>query len=118
MNTVLLVEDDVLIRILLADELRAHGFNVVEAQTADEALDLLKRQVPVRVVVADVQLPGSMNGLALAQLVRESHPKVKVVIASGNVSSAPGNDIANAFFAKPYAPDEIVNCVEGLLATR
>ena len=116
MHTVLLVEDELLIRIMLADELRAHGFNVVEAQDAEEALAFLQSQVPIGLVVADVQLPGSMNGMALARLIRETDPKLKVVIASGNISSAPGDDIADAFFRKPYAPDAVVNCIERLLA--
>jgi DNA-binding response OmpR family regulator len=68
MHTVLLVEDELLIRIMLADELRAHGFNVLEAQDAEEALAFLQSQVPIGLVVADVQLPGSMNGMALARL--------------------------------------------------
>jgi DNA-binding NtrC family response regulator len=116
MHTVLLVEDELLIRIMVAYELRAHGFNVVEAQNADEALAFLQGQVPVGLVVADVQLPGSMNGLMFARLIRERDPKLKVIIASGNISSAPGEDIAHAFFHKPYAPDDIVNCAERLLA--
>ena len=117
MHTVLLVEDEHLIRIMLANELRAHGFNVVEAQNAEEALAFLQSPVPIGLVVADVQLPGSMNGMALAQLIRETDPKLKVVIASGNISSAPSEDIADAFFRKPYAPDDVVNCIERLLAT-
>jgi CheY-like chemotaxis protein len=115
MHTVLLVEDELLTRTMLANEFRAHGFNVVEAQNADEAVAFLGGRVPVGLVVADVQLPGSMNGMALARLIRQSDPRLKVVIASGNVSSAPGEDIAHAF-REPYGPRDIVSCVERLLA--
>ena len=113
---ILVVEDEVLIRMMLANELRRHGLNVVEAQNADEALLLLQSRVPVGLVLTDVQLPGSMDGIALARWVRETRPELKVVIASGNLSCAPDGEIAHAFFRKPYAPDTIVNCIEKLLA--
>jgi CheY-like chemotaxis protein len=115
--TILLIEDEVLIRMMLADELRGRGFNVVEAQNADEALTLLQSRVPVGLVLTDVQLPGSMDGIGLARLLRATRPELKVVIASGNISCAPGGDIAHAFFRKPYAPDHIVKCIETLLAS-
>jgi CheY-like chemotaxis protein len=115
--TILLVEDEVLIRMMLADELRGRGFKVVEARDADEALTLLQSRVPVGLVLTDVQLPGSMDGIGLARLLRATRPELKVVIASGNISCAPGGDIADAFFRKPYAPDHIVKCIETLLAS-
>jgi two-component system, response regulator PdtaR len=115
--TILLIEDEVLIRMMLADELRGRGFNVVEAQNADEALTLLQSRVPVGLVLTDVQLPGSMDGIGLARLLRATRPELKVVIASGNISCAPGGDIAHAFFGKPYGPDHIVKCIETLLAS-
>jgi CheY-like chemotaxis protein len=115
--TILLVEDEVLIRMMLAEELRERGFNVVEAQNADEALTLLQSRVQVGLVLTDVQLPGSMDGTGLARLLRATHPELKVAIASGNISGAPGEDIAHAFFRKPYAPDHIGKCIETLLAS-
>ena len=115
--TILLIEDEVLIRMMLADELRGRGFNVVEAQNADEALTLLQSRVPVGLVLTDVQLPGSMDGIGLARLLRATRPELKVVIASGNISCVPDGDIAHAFFRKPYAPDDIVKCIEILLAS-
>jgi CheY-like chemotaxis protein len=102
---------------MLADELRGRGFNVVEAQNADEALTLLQSRVQVGLVLTDVQLPGSMDGIGLARLLRATHPELKVAIASGNISCAPGEDIAHAFFRKPYAPDHIGKCIETLLAS-
>ncbi len=115
--TILLVEDEVLIRMMLADELRERGFNVLEAQNADEALTLLQSGVPVGLALTDVQLPGSMDGIGLARLLRATHPELKVVIASGNIPCAPAGDIAHAFFRKPYAPDHIGTCIETLLAS-
>jgi CheY-like chemotaxis protein len=114
---ILVVEDEVLIRMMLADELRGRGFDVVEAQNADEALTLLRSPVPVGLVLTDVQLPGTMDGIGLARLLRATRPELKVVITSGNIPWAPGGDIAHAFFRKPYAPDHIVKCIETLLAS-
>ena len=114
---ILVVEDEVLIRMMLADELRGRGFDVVEAQNADEALTLLQSPVPVGLVLTDVQLPGAMDGIGLARLLRAARPELKIVIASGNIPWAPGADIAHAFFRKPYAPDRIVKCIETLLAS-
>jgi hypothetical protein len=57
-----------------------------------------------------------MNGVALAELIRETNPNLKVVIASGNLSLAPSEDIAHTLVRKPYAPHVVVNCIERLLA--
>src|SRR5258706_15747591 len=84
-KAILVVEDVVLIRTMVADELRDRGHAVVEAENADEAVTILQTQVPVGLVFTDVQLPGSMDGLSLAKLIRETHPELKVVIGSGNV---------------------------------
>jgi len=115
-RTVVVVEDEILTRMTVAEELRGRGFNVVEARSADEAVCLLQSQVPVSLVITDVQLPGSMDGIALARLLRQTRPELKVIIASGNVSFEPGGDIADAFFPKPYALAKMVKCVEALLA--
>jgi YesN/AraC family two-component response regulator len=69
----------------VADEVRRRGFNVIEAQNADEAITLLQSQVPIGLVFTDIRLPGSTDGLALAQLVRKTRPDLKIVIASGDV---------------------------------
>jgi DNA-binding NtrC family response regulator len=114
-RTVLVVEDEVFTRIMVADELRSRGFNLIEAQNADEAVTLLQSQVPVGLVLTDVQLPGPVDGLALARLFREARPEVKVVIASGNIPLGASPDIAHAFFRKPYPLDSILKCIENLL---
>ena len=93
MRTVLLVEDELLIRMMLADELRGRGLIIVETQNADEALTHLQNREPVDLVLTDVQLPGSMDGIGLARWVREERPELKVVIASGNISCAPGGEV-------------------------
>jgi two-component system, response regulator PdtaR len=113
-HIVLVVEDDVLIRLMIADQLRERGFAVVEASNADEAITLLQSQVPVNLVLTDVRMPGSMDGIALAKLVRETRPELKLVITSGN--STGDTSAADAFFRKPYDLDRLIDRIEELLA--
>jgi CheY-like chemotaxis protein len=73
--TILIVEDEVLMRLVLADYLRSCGYRVVEANTADEAVTILsKTDETVDIVFSDVQMPGTMDGFALARWLRREHP--------------------------------------------
>jgi two-component system, response regulator PdtaR len=103
-RTILLVEDEVLVRIALADELRDMGLPVIEVSNADEALRVLQAAVPIGLVLTDVHMPGTLDGLGLAARLRADHPGVKVVVASGHLPSevAARHDL-DAFFEKPYA---------------
>ena len=109
--TVLVVEDVVLVRMLLADMLRERGFDVIEASTAEDAVRVLEADFPVRVVLSDVYMPGSgMDGVALARWVHEHRPGLKVILGSGVVSSLDAADAA--FFEapllqKPYKREEL-----------
>lgn len=97
---VLVVEDEVLIRLATSDELRDAGFEVIEAANADEALRYL-RSLPVDAVLTDVRMPGSMDGLDLARLVRRDYPDVAVFIVSGHVGAeAPPPGVS--MLGKPY----------------
>jgi len=80
---------------------------------ADEALVVLRRGINVSVVFSDVRLPGSMDGIALAQLVRSELPAVKIILASGH---HPGLSSAehDGFFAKPYDADRVIVCIRKL----
>ena len=113
---VLVVEDEVIIRMWAADELRARGFDVIEADNADEAIALLQKQTPIALLFTDVHLPGSMDGLALARLAQETHPGVKVVITTGNGAVRNDGHGGDAFFRKPYRLDRVVASIERLLA--
>jgi CheY-like chemotaxis protein len=115
-ETILVVEDDVLIRMAAASELRGHGFVVVEAYSAEEAVALLQAQLPVRLVFTDVQLPGAMDGLALAA-VAKTYPGVKIVITSGhgNIETRAA-EVADAFLRKPYFLERVTSCIERLIS--
>ena len=70
-HTILIVEDEVLIRMMTSDALRSRGMTVIEAATAEEALVVLQSDHAVDLLLSDVRLPGTMNGAALAAWARE-----------------------------------------------
>lgn len=81
---VLVVEDETLVRMFMADFLDEAGFKVFEAVNADEALTVLQARPDVQVVITDIEMPASaMNGLKLAQTFQERWPGVGVAISSG-----------------------------------
>jgi len=79
----LVAEDDVLVRMDLAQTLRDEGWQVIEAGSADEALSVLARDDVFHLLVTDVHMPGTQSGLDLARRVKESHSHIKVVVTSG-----------------------------------
>jgi CheY-like chemotaxis protein len=102
--TVLIVEDEVLVRMALADQLREVGCMVVEASDADEALLLLRNDfLQVDVVISDIRMPGSMDGLGLARVLRLERPKAKIILMSAHHKPLEG-PTHDAFFPKFDAP--------------
>src|ERR1700675_3394458 len=99
--TVLVVEDDVLIRLSVAEALRSAGLDVIEAATGDEALMVLGSSATVDLVFTDIQMPGSTDGLALAQIARQTRPSLKIIVTSGRAPAWPSPGLADAFFGKP-----------------
>ena len=105
-NVVLVVEDEPIIRLDLIDTLERAGFGTLGAGSAAEAIALLEMHPEIRVVFTDVQMPGTMDGVALAKCVRERWPPTIIVVSSGKVVFQPGelpDDIPT--LAKPY--DEV-----------
>ncbi len=111
--TVLLVEDEVLIRLMIADELRGRGIHVLEASSADEALTVLESALPVHLLFTDIHLPGAMNGVALANLAHVRYPRLKLIITSSQEPA--GGAVADTFIAKPYDLPVVISRVEALL---
>jgi len=105
---------------MVATELRAAGFIVVEAASADEALKVLQTTDPVDVMVTDIAMPGSMNGLRLALLVHATWPHVKIVIASAYTPASPAwptSTMVYAYVGKPYHPDHLIERIRLLLGS-
>lgn len=114
---VLVIEDEALIRMDVAYQLRDEGFKIYEADDASEAIALLERHSDIRLIFTDVDMPGSMDGLALAAAVRDRWPPVRIIVTSGHriidIADLPDGSV---FFSKPYRHAEIVKSMRELLA--
>ena len=111
-STVLLVEDEPLIRLFIAELLEDAGFRVVEAANAAEALVILAAGLNVNVLLTDVDMPFGGSGFELAQKVDKSWPEIEILIMSGRQWPAHGDlPPGAAFLAKPCPNEAIVSHV-------
>jgi len=118
---ILVVEDEMLIRAALSEYLRAWGYRVLEACHAEEAMAILTSETPVDLVFSDVRMPGSMDGLALAQWIRCNRPEIPVLLTSGDMRHpCAGEEICRdgPFFAKPYDMNELARQIGIVLAAQ
>jgi two-component system, response regulator PdtaR len=113
---VLVVEDEQLVRMILAESLRADGFKVLEAENADEALVLLEGNRDIFAVITDVRMPGSMNGIGLARQIESRWPEVRVYLTSAYVEPRNGEMPRSAsFIPKPYHPERFIELLKANL---
>jgi CheY-like chemotaxis protein len=119
--TVLVVEDEWIVRTAVADYLQDCGYRVLQAANADEALSALQTDHRIEVVFTDVQMPGSMDGFGLAQWVHRQRPGVKVILSSGVVRTTEwARDLCEdgPLMEKPYSHTELERRIRMLLANR
>lgn len=121
-KTVLILDGDVLVRMPVVEYLRECGCRVIEAATTDEAIAILqKTNIPVDVVLSDIDIPGSMNGFGFAQWARSIRPELKILLAG-----TPGRTVQNAaelgeagpLLKKPYEHKLVLDRMKRLLAAR
>lgn len=112
--TVLVVEDEILVRMAVSEELRDHGYSVIEATNADEALVILHGPTRVDVVITDMKMPGAMDGAALVQWIRAKFPFVKVVMVSGQRPAPAVRSMLDGFLPKPVEPTHVATYVQTL----
>jgi CheY-like chemotaxis protein len=99
----LIVEDEFLVRTLAVEIAQEAGFSALEAADAEEAIRVLERHPDVRVVFTDIDIPGSLDGLELAQAVRHRWPPIEVVLTSGKMKPAADELPERSHFVpKPY----------------
>jgi CheY-like chemotaxis protein len=110
--TVLVVEDEVLIRIDVADCLRDEGLRVLEASSADEALRLLEQGHSVDVIFSDIHMPGRIDGLDLHAIVAREFPRVKVILTSATSLPERKSTPETPFIPKPYLIGTVLRAVE------
>ena len=108
--SVIVVEDDALIRMVAADMLANAGFTVIEAGHAGEAVALLEAHASgIHVLFTDIHMPGAMDGLALAHYASSHWPWIGLLIASGHAAPDMSERPAGSrFLPKPYDPDHVV----------
>jgi DNA-binding NtrC family response regulator len=111
-RTILVVEDEVLIRMSTVATLEDAGYAVLEAQNSREALQILSRHDKVSILVTDVRMSGPMDGLALVAQVRLDHPAIRAIVVSGTTSATEAIDAgALGFLTKPYMAQALVQAV-------
>lgn len=116
--TVLMVEDEILIRMPIGDFLRGCGYRVLEASTGDEAQQLLLSGEAPDVLFSDISMPGMVGGFELAEWVRERFPQMKIILTSGGAhlnKNLADFGRAHAFLFKPYSPRLLAQTIQDLL---
>lgn len=114
--TILVVEDEAIIRMGTVHMLLDSGYQVVDASNADDAIEILAARSDIRVVFTDIKMPGTLCGLRLATAVRDRWPPVHLLVASGlkapTEKEFPG---IGRFIPKPYAPKQVLAALHDLL---
>ena len=117
-HTVLLVDDEAMIRIALAEYLEDCGFAVIQAGDSDEAISVLcQPSITVDLVFTDVRMPEQMDGIGLARWVFENKPNIPIIIASGQVAKdAAASDLCGAeSIGKPFGYQEATDKIRAAI---
>lgn len=106
---VLIVEDEMILRMRAVDIVEDAGFCPVEAVNADEAISVLESRSDISLLLTDIQMPGSIDGLKLAHAVHERWPSIKIILVSGQVKPSEAERPANSrFFGKPLGVEQMI----------
>jgi CheY-like chemotaxis protein len=113
---VLVVEDETLVRVTALAIIEESGFEAIAAGNADEAIRALETRGDIRAVFTDVQMPGQMDGIKLAEVIRDRWPSVALLVTSGKGQVLESElPIGGRFLAKPYLPFQIETVLRELL---
>lgn len=114
---VLVVEDEPLLRMAAVDMVEAAGFEAVEAADATEAVAILESRLDITIVFTDIDMPGGLDGLRLAALVRDRWPPIHVIITSGHTTPPHGSlPVDMVFYSKPYREPDVVTTMKRMAA--
>jgi two-component system, response regulator PdtaR len=113
---VLIVEDEILLRLHAREVIEDGGFDVVEAKNADDAISILEQRNDVVLIFTDINMPGSMDGLKLTHFVKDRWPPIKIIATSGHARiTADDLPEGSHFVPKPYQPTEIADAIHQLV---
>ncbi|ATI56815.1 MULTISPECIES: response regulator [Sphingomonas] len=114
-RAILIVEDEVFIRHDLMDFFSDRGFIAFEAEDGDEAIKIIADHPEIGIVLTDIQMKGSMDGLRLARYVRDRYPPMLIAVVSGNVRPSQADLPEHSFFvAKPFDPRYVLSEIDRL----
>ena len=115
-SVILVVEDEMLLRMRAVDMVEDAGYVPVEAVDADEALAILQSRSDIVLLFTDIQMPGSMSGLQLALAVHERWPQIKIILASGQLKLSKSEIPENSrFFGKPLDSTDMIAEIREML---
>jgi CheY-like chemotaxis protein len=108
-TVVLVVEDEMLLRMRAVDMVEDAGFTPIEAVDADQAVAILESRSDIAMLFTDIQMPGSMDGLKLAHAVHDRWPPIKIILVSGKLQLANIEIPADSrFFGKPFEARDMI----------
>src|ERR1700686_4176577 len=109
LRAILVVEDEMLLRMRAVDIVEDAGFTPIEAVNADEALAILESRSDIELLFTDIQMPGTMDGLRLAHAVHERWPSIKIILVSGKlVPTDAEKPVDSRFFGKPLEVKQMI----------
>jgi CheY-like chemotaxis protein len=117
-QTVLIIEDEIFVRCAVADHLRNCGMHVIEAANPMEAIRVLGSGTEIDLLFSDVQMPGFIDGVALARWIAVEHPSVKIILTSGPAERSWGSPHDNIVLPKPYDHHDLEAKIRQLLGER
>jgi CheY-like chemotaxis protein len=113
---VLIVEDEMMLRMFAVEMVEDAGYTPVEAVDADEAIALLESRSDIALMCTDVQMPGSMDGLGLAHTVHERWPSIKIIVVSGQLNpSSVDLPPRSRFFGKPLQAGQMIAQMQSMI---
>jgi CheY-like chemotaxis protein len=112
-TSLLIVEDEIILRMATADEFREAGFFVNEASNGDQAVAMLQSFSNIDAVFSDVRMPGTLDGIGLAEWVKLHYPNIRMFLTSGTLEAFPTNQtVADGYFPKPYVTAEVERAIK------
>lgn len=114
--SILVVEDEAIVRLMAVDMFEEAGFQVLEAATGEKALDLI-RSCDLTALFTDVELANSIDGFYLARVAHNTHPNAPIIVVSGQQGARDGDLPDGArFIGKPYDPEAVITALRTMIA--
>jgi DNA-binding NtrC family response regulator len=115
--TVLVVDDDVIVRVAICENLRDAGFQVLEAASAHDAVGVMLADMPIHALVTDLRMPGAMDGFGLGLAARSASPDLKILVMSSFLPESTGARLSPfAFIEKPFRPQVLIDRLREMLS--